>query len=77
MSKHVQQWRKNFTVYRGNRTALIFIYFFLYCNIPPVSKLSGNKVKGKGHPITRHEVPEGEKKYSFNPPSTSAVDGGG
>jgi hypothetical protein len=32
--------------------------------------------KGKGHPITDHEVPEGEQMYSFTLPSTSALEGG-
>ena len=32
--------------------------------------------KGKGHPITGHEGPEGEKMYSSTLPSTSALDGG-
>ena len=32
--------------------------------------------KGKGHPRTGHEAPEGEQIYSFTFPSTSALDGG-
>ena len=35
------------------------------------------KGKGKGHPITGHEGPEGEQMYSSTLPSTSALDGGG
>ena len=35
------------------------------------------KAKGKGHPITGHEVPEGEQMYSSTLPSTSALDRGG
>jgi hypothetical protein len=32
--------------------------------------------KGKGHPITGHEGPEGDQMYSSTLPSTSALDGG-
>ena len=35
------------------------------------------KNKGKGHPITGHEGPEGEQMYSCTLPSTSALDGSG
>ena len=35
------------------------------------------KGKGKGHPITGHEGPEGEQMYSSTLPSTSALDEGG
>ena len=35
------------------------------------------KGKGKGHPITGHEGPEGKQMYSSTLPSTSALDGGG
>ena len=34
------------------------------------------KVKGKVHPRTGHEGPEGEQMYSSTLPSTSALDGG-
>ena len=34
------------------------------------------KCKGKVHPITGHEDPEGEQMYSSTLPSTSALDGG-
>jgi hypothetical protein len=33
--------------------------------------------KGKGHPRTDHEGPEGEQIYNSTLPSTSALDGGG
>jgi len=33
------------------------------------------KGKGKGHPITGHEGPEGEKRYSSTLSLTSALDG--
>jgi hypothetical protein len=33
--------------------------------------------RGKVHPITGHESPEGEKRYSSTLPSTSALDGVG
>ena len=33
------------------------------------------KGKGKGHPITGHEGPEGEQMYNSTLPSTSALDG--
>jgi len=36
-----------------------------------------SKGKGKVHPRTGHEAPEGEKMYSSTLPSTSALDGGG
>ena len=36
-----------------------------------------HKGKGKGHPITGHEGPEGDQMYSSTLPSTSALDGGG
>jgi len=39
--------------------------------------VGNGKDKGKGHPRTDHEGPEGEKMYSFTLPSTSALDGGG
>jgi hypothetical protein len=35
------------------------------------------KVKGKVHPITGHEGPEVEYRYSSTLPLTSALDGGG
>ena len=35
------------------------------------------KGKGKVHPITGHEGPEGKQIYSSTLPSTSALDGGG
>ena len=35
------------------------------------------KGKGKGHPITDHEDPEREQRYSSTLPSTSALHGGG
>ena len=35
------------------------------------------KGKGKVHPRTGHEGPEGEQMYSSTLPSTSALDGGG
>ena len=35
------------------------------------------KAKGKVHPITGHESPEGEQMYTSTLPSTSALDGGG
>ena len=35
------------------------------------------KSKGKGHPITGHEGPEGEYRYSYTLSLTSALDGGG
>ena len=43
------------------------------------SGTTGRKVKGKGkgHPRTGHEGPEGEQIYSSTLPSTSALDGGG
>jgi hypothetical protein len=33
--------------------------------------------KGKGHPRTGHEGPEGEYRYSFTPSLTSALNGVG
>ena len=39
--------------------------------------LRQGKGKGKVHPITGHEVPEGEQMYSSTLPSTSALDRGG
>ena len=41
------------------------------------NKLHSVTYKGKGHPITGHEGPEGEQMYSFTLPSPSALDGGG
>ena len=38
--------------------------------------MRGGKGKGKGHPRTGHEGPEGEQMYSSTLPSTSALDGG-
>ena len=38
---------------------------------------SACKGKGKGHPRTGHEGPEGEHMYSCTPPSTSALEEGG
>ena len=35
------------------------------------------KGKGKGHPITGHEGPEGEYRYSLSLSLTSALGGGG
>jgi len=35
------------------------------------------KGKGKVHPRTGHEGPEGEQMYSSTLPSTSELDGGG
>ena len=35
------------------------------------------KGKGKAHPITGHEGPEGEKGYNSTLSLTSALDGGG
>ena len=35
------------------------------------------KGKGKGHPRTGHEGPDGEQMYSSTLPSTSALDGSG
>ena len=35
------------------------------------------KGKGKGHPRTGHEGPEGKQMYNSTLPSTSALDGGG
>ena len=35
------------------------------------------KGKGKFHPITGHEGPEGEQMYTSTLPSTSELDGGG
>ena len=35
------------------------------------------KSKGKVHPITGHEVPEVEKRYSYTLSLASALDGGG
>jgi hypothetical protein len=35
------------------------------------------KGKGKVHPRTGHEGPEGEQMYSSTLPSTPALDGGG
>ena len=39
--------------------------------------LSVVKGKGKAHPMTGHEDPEGEQTYISTFPSTSAPDGGG
>jgi hypothetical protein len=39
--------------------------------------LPQSKGKGKGHPRTGHEGPEGDQLYSSTLPSTSALDGGG
>jgi hypothetical protein len=36
-----------------------------------------SKGKGKVHPRTGHEGPEGEQEYSSTPSLTSALDGGG
>jgi len=33
--------------------------------------------KGKGHPTTGHEGPEGEQRYSYTLSLTSALEGGG
>ena len=38
--------------------------------------MRGGKGKGKGHPRTGNEGPEGEQMYSSTLPSTSALDGG-
>ena len=38
---------------------------------------SYHKGKGKVHPRTGHEGPEGEQMYSSTLPSTLALDGGG
>ena len=42
-----------------------------------LSSHSAGKRKGKFHPITGHEGPEGEQMYSCTLPSISALDGGG
>ena len=42
-----------------------------------LSRVQVIKGKGKGHPITGHEGPEGEQMYNSTLPSTSALDGGG
>ena len=39
--------------------------------------LYGCKGKGKVYPITGHEGPDGEKRYSSTLSLTSALDGGG
>ena len=41
------------------------------------AKLYKGKCKGKGHPRTGHEGPEGEQMFSSTLPSTSALDGCG
>ena len=46
----------------------------LNCNTTIKLILNG---KGKGHPITGHEGPEGEQMYSSTLPSASVLDGGG
>jgi len=40
-------------------------------------RLAVSKGKGKGHPRTYHEGPEGEKRYSYTLSLTSALDGVG
>ena len=41
------------------------------------SQCGSSKGKGTVHPITGHEGPEGEQRYSCTLPLTSALDGGG
>jgi len=48
----------------------------LFKKIQPI-RLKKVKGKGKVHPRTGHEGPEGEKMYSSALPSTSALDRGG
>jgi len=50
---------------------LDYIVFFMF-----LYRVEGKK-KGKVHPRTGHEGPEGEQMYSCTLPSTSALDGGG
>ena len=45
--------------------------------LPRNEKNVKGKGKGKGHPRTGHEGPEGEQMYSSTLLSTSALDGGG
>ena len=53
-----------------NSTVLETSSKFFYVALLP------GKVKGKGHPITGHEDPEGEQMYSYTLPSTWALDAG-
>jgi hypothetical protein len=44
-------------------------YIYIYTRV--------GKCKGKGHPITVHEGPQGEYRYSSTLPLTSMLDGVG
>ena len=59
--------------------AQIKLSYFSFLMRYSCSGTTGRKVKGKGkgHPRTGHEGPEGEQIYSSTLPSTSALDGGG
>ena len=61
------EWRKRNIQFKGTRDKR---------NIWKFSHALYGKYKGKGHPITGHEGPEGEQIYSSTIPSTSALDGG-
>jgi hypothetical protein len=57
-------------------TIIIFYINIFHNFIPNFFKRFG-KGKGKAHPITGHEGPEGEYRYSFAVSFTSELDGGG
>jgi hypothetical protein len=49
-------------------------YLSISSIISSLDCLVNNKCKGKGHPRTGHEGPEGEQRYSSTLSSTSALD---
>jgi hypothetical protein len=65
-------------------TCHLLQFFVVTCHLlqffpPDISRFEKycHKGKGKGHPRTGHEGPEGEYMYSYTLPSTSALDGRG
>ena len=69
-----------FTVHNLHFTIFYCYFMKFYCSPVPiqttqwVTQNSTRKGKGKGHPITVHEGPEGKQVYSSTLPSTSALD---
>ena len=67
MNEWMNEW-----ILSVERTSLLFYLTTRTCYC-----FSQIKSKGKGHPITGHEGPEGEQRYSSTFSLTSALDGGG
>ena len=63
----VQRWRNRGSIPGGTR----------FISSPKCQGIGNGKGKGKVHPRTGHEDPEGEKRYSSILSLTSAIDGVG